>query len=80
VPTLEPPPEDWELEAALRALRNPMYLAYMTYHLRSFYKISVTQKEIERLLNKFLEAGQYPIEFTDRELEILEIVRREFLS
>ncbi len=79
IPALETPPEDWEIEAAERFVSNLPALSYAAVHLRTYYGIKTSSGEIVKILEKFISSATFPIEFTERELEILEIIRRELL-
>ena len=81
MPALETPPEDWEVEYVERVLlRNIPLISVIVRTLRDYYGILTTAREVMRILEKFVGSATYPLEFTDKELKILKIIRTEFIT
>ena len=77
--TIEPP-EDWEIEFVEYHLLGTPQISYIVYHLNKLYGMNTSAREVKSVLEKFIGCKTFPLEFSDRELKILEIIRRDFIG
>jgi len=77
--TIEPP-EDWEIEFVEYHLLGTPQISYIVHHLNRFYGMNTSAREVKKILEKFVGCGMFPLEFSERELKILEIIRRDFIG